>query len=121
MEFTFDFIRLFFYGLFLASPILILLLLIIILLGQYIGKHENWSRYDSLYWSFITATTVGYGDLPPSKKLSKAFAIIIAFTGLITAGIIVAIAVDSVLESFKAQRDASELYEIKTTIESKIK
>ena len=101
MEFTFTFIKIFFYVLYLAAPLLSSLVLVIILLGQRVGRNENWSRYDALYWSFITATTVGYGDLKPTGKMSKVLAVLIAFTGLIFTGIIVAIALQSALEAYK--------------------
>lgn len=115
MEFTLSFLKLFFFGLYLAAPILLALMLIIISLGLRVGKNENWSRYDSLYWSFITATTVGFGDFRPTKKICKAMAVIIAFTGLVTSGIIVAIAVDSAMGAFKTERD---LDSVRTHIQS---
>jgi hypothetical protein len=37
---------------------------------------------DIFYWSFVTATTVGYGDLRPVKNASKISAVLIAFLGL---------------------------------------
>jgi len=51
MEFTFQFIKLFFYGLKLAAPLLISLVLLITLLGQIVGARESWNRFDSLYWA----------------------------------------------------------------------
>jgi voltage-gated potassium channel len=48
---------------------------------------EGWSILDSLYFSVITLTTVGYGDLVPSTAVSKVFTIIYIFIGL---GIILA-------------------------------
>lgn len=34
---------------------------------------ESWPLLDSFYFSVVTATTVGYGDLTPSQPLSKLF------------------------------------------------
>jgi hypothetical protein len=59
------------------------------------GKQEGWSRFDSVYWSFITATTVGYGDVRPVKRKSKILAVIIAFLGLTLTGIVIAVAVQA--------------------------
>ena len=48
-----DFVR----GLWLMLPLLFSLLAVITILGQWVGRIEAWSRLDSLYWSFVTATT----------------------------------------------------------------
>jgi hypothetical protein len=58
-----------------------------------VGAKEGWSRFDSFYWSFITATTVGYGDLRPVNRRSRIIAILLAFLGLTLTGILVAVAV----------------------------
>jgi voltage-gated potassium channel len=107
MGFTFTFLKFFLYGLYLAAPLLVLLVLVIILLGQRVGRKEMWTRYNALYWSFITATTVGYGDFRPERKISKILAVIIALTGLIFTGIVVAIAVYATKEALLAQPDFS--------------
>jgi hypothetical protein len=43
---------------------------------------EGWGWLDSLYFSVITLTTVGYGDLAPSKPASKVFTILFIFAGI---------------------------------------
>lgn len=100
MQFTFHFIKYFYYGLGLAAPLLIFLALLIVVLGQVVGQRESWSRFDSLYWSFITATTVGYGDIRPLLKLSKTFSVLIAITGMVFTGIIVALAINAASSGF---------------------
>ncbi len=48
---------------------------------------------EALYHAFINATTVGYGDSPPTERPSKSLAILLAFIGLVFTGIVVAIAI----------------------------
>lgn len=109
MEFTFTFIKLFTYGLALATPLLVFLALLIIMLGQIVGARESWSRFDALYWAFITATTVGYGDIRPMKPLSKTMSVIIALVGMIFTGIIVSLAIHAATIAFNSLHDPDEV------------
>ncbi len=90
---TITFLREFGEGLWIALPLLLTLALAIALLGRLVGKKEGWSTFDSFYWSFVTATTVGYGDLRPARRASKIIALMIATLGLLLSGILIAIAV----------------------------
>ena len=46
---------------------------------------EEWSPLDSLYFSVITASTVGYGDFAPETDIGKIYAIlyVLVTTGLL--------------------------------------
>lgn len=90
---TTTFLKEFLYTLWLTTPLLVSLAAIVTLLGQIVGRQEGWSPFESFYWSFITATTVGYGDVRPAKKASRVLSILIAVVGLTLTGIIVAAAV----------------------------
>jgi len=100
MEFTFAFLEKFFWGIYLTLPPLLLLCALIIILGLIVGKHEGWDRFNSLYWAFVTALTVGYGDIRPSRKLSKILALIIAVIGIMLFGIVIAITVNTFTMAF---------------------
>ena len=99
---TITFLKQFGFGLLLTSPLILSLGAAITLLGQAVGKKEGWSRFDSFYWSLITATTVGYGDIHPVKQGSRVLAILIAFLGLVMSGIIIAVAVQAATLALRA-------------------
>jgi voltage-gated potassium channel len=92
---TILFLKDFAIGLWLMFPLVFSLIGAIILLGQIVGRRHGWSFLDTVYWSFMTATTVGYGDLRPTDRRSKIVAIVIAFLGLILTGIVIAVAVQA--------------------------
>ncbi len=109
MDFTIQFVLILGTALFQAIPLLSFLILLIIVLGLWIGKTEGWSRSDSIYFAFITATTVGYGDFRPQHTSGKYKAILIALVGLIMTGIIVAIGVKAAEVAFKTLHDVTEI------------
>ena len=43
---------------------------------------EDWSWVDSLYFSVVTVTTVGFGDLTPSTHASKLFTVVYILSGI---------------------------------------
>lgn len=112
MEITITFIKLFFFILTLIYPLLLTLFVVIVILGQRVGRIESWSRFNALYWSFMTALTVGYGDLCPVKKKSKIYAILIAFIGFMLTGVLVAVTVAAADEAFKEVIDPAVLHDI---------
>lgn len=77
-----------------------------IVLGQIVGKKEGWLPFESFYWSFITATTVGYGDIRPTRRSSRVVSIVIGFAGLLFSGILVAVAVHSATVALGARRSS---------------
>ena len=43
---------------------------------------EDWSWVDSFYFSAVTLTTVGFGDLSPTTTVSKLFTVFYIFIGI---------------------------------------
>ena len=43
---------------------------------------EDWSWVDSIYFSTVAITTVGFGDLAPSTDASKLFTVFYIITGI---------------------------------------
>jgi voltage-gated potassium channel len=103
---TATFFKEFVFALWVTFPLLLSLAFAVTVLGQIVGKKEGWSRFDSFYWSFITATTVGYGDFRPTKRSSRIIAVVIALAGFILTGILVAVAVHSATLALTAHNAA---------------
>ena len=66
-----------------ASKLLALSAVVLILAGTISYRLlEDWSWVDSLYFSVIAVTTVGFGDLTPSTDSSKLFTVFYVLTGI---------------------------------------
>ena len=62
---------------------MVVIIIITILLGAFgISCTENIPFSDGLWWSFVTATTVGYGDISPSTGLGRIIASILMLVGI---------------------------------------
>jgi hypothetical protein len=62
----------------------LLAIVIVLLIGSTLvySRLEGWSFIDSLYFSTVTLTTIGYGDLTPSHDVSKLFTIFFVLSGV---------------------------------------
>ncbi len=62
---------------------LVLAVVIVVAAGTWVYHLlEGWSLFDSLYFTVITLTTIGYGDLSPQTDAGKLFTIVYVLIGL---------------------------------------
>ncbi len=67
----------------------LLLAIIIVLSGaSFYHSFEGWSWVDSIYFSVMTAATIGFGDLSPTTPISRIFT---TFYAIISIGVFVAL------------------------------
>ena len=80
-------------GLRVVWPILSGLLVLIVALGVVAGLLEGWSLQESVYFSFVSGLTIGYGDFAPKTLLGRALAIAIGVCGVLVTALVAAVAV----------------------------
>jgi voltage-gated potassium channel Kch len=66
-----------------STQIIALVIVAVIGIGTVVYRYlEDWGWVDSLYFSVITLTTVGYGDLTPTSSASKLFTVVYIVSGI---------------------------------------
>ena len=55
------------------------------------GQLRDIPGADSLYFTFVTAFTIGYGDITPATPAGRVLSLLVGLVGLILTGIIIAI------------------------------
>ena len=93
---------------FLRFLIAFILLVVLITVGTFgYSLIENWSLLDSLYMTFITITTVGFGEVHPLSPHGKQFTVIFLIFSIITVGYSITTLINYVFEGilFNAVRE----------------
>jgi hypothetical protein len=68
-----------------SKEMVTLLGMLVVILGigtAFYAFEEKWSIIDAFYFSAMTITTAGFGDLHPTTDLSKLFTVFYIFMGL---------------------------------------
>ena len=80
------------------------LLVLVILNAIVIALVEGISIGNSMYLSFITAFTIGYGDITPITIIGRVLAILIGLLGIIFTGLVVAISSRALLTTIEEEK-----------------
>ncbi len=96
----------FFHALWTIRGILFGLFLWLLLDAWAIAYFEKISFADAVYFTAITGTTIGYGDIAPVTALGRVVAVLTGFQGLIFTGLITAVAVYALRKSLEHSADS---------------
>ena len=77
------------------SGLLLIIALVIVAGAVLIARFERMSLEEAMYLAFITAFTVGFGDITPQSRGGRVVCVVLSFVGLLLAGVLVAVAVQA--------------------------
>ena len=100
----FTFNRYFFRYLWLIRHTILSLLALVILDAIVIALVEGISIGNSMYFSFITAFTIGYGDITPITIIGRVLAILMGLLGIIFTGLVVAVATRDLVRTIEEEK-----------------
>ena len=72
----------------------------IVINGWAISYLEKLPFGDALYFTFITGLTIGYGDIVVKTPVGRILAVLIGFIGVLFSGLVIAVAVRTLRESY---------------------
>lgn len=101
-QFRQKFLRTFLELLRVTLPIWGVLVMFIALLGLVFSLIEKIRIFEGIYHAFITALTIGYGDITAQTRLGMAISVLTGIIGMVTSGIIVALAFQAVKIAYES-------------------
>lgn len=91
--------------------VLLVLIANIIIGGLLLSLLDGKSIAEGQYLAFVTACTIGYGDLAPETWAARIVSIAIGFNGLLLTGIIIALSVRALEMAFREDLEKIEKIE----------
>jgi hypothetical protein len=83
------------------SAVLLAMFTVVVISAGAISLIENRPFGESLYFTFITGLTIGYGDIVVKTPIARLIAVLLGLIGIIFTGIVVAAAIRAVEKSLK--------------------
>ena len=84
-----------------VRSIIFVLIALIVIGAVVISFVEKIPFGDALYFSFVTGLTIGYGEIVAKTVLGRLVALLIGLIGIVFTGMVVAVAVRALRESFE--------------------
>lgn len=84
------------------------LLLILLTFALITAEADDIALADAVYFIFITALTVGYGDITPSSEIARAISVLSGIIGVIFVGLLVAVSVRALEHAVEEKRQLQQ-------------
>ena len=102
-----------------VSPIILFLLGLLMLIAKITCRIEKWHSYSkSVYFTMITALTIGYGRTVPKTRNGRFLSLLSGFIGIVLTGLIVSVALNSVMISWQGTHNTPMESSIESEFES---
>jgi voltage-gated potassium channel len=98
----------FFYIFWRVRSIIFVLIALIVIGAVVISFVEKIPFGDALYFSFVTGLTIGYGEIVAKTVLGRLVALLIGLIGIVFTGMVVAVAVRALRDSFEESSQETE-------------
>ena len=83
------------------KSVFLFLITLVVISAAVISHIETLPFGESLYFSFITGLTIGYGDIVVMTAFARLIAVLLGLIGMIASGILVAASIRAVEKSLK--------------------
>lgn len=98
------FIKFFAKYLWVVRHVMLSLVLLVVIGAVILSLVEDISLGNSVYLSFITAFTIGYGDITPATTIGRVLSVVIGLIGIIFTGLVVAVSTRALASTIEYQR-----------------
>jgi voltage-gated potassium channel len=91
----------FFHAIWHVRAVILVLIALIMAGAAAVTFVEKMPFADTLYFAFVTGLTIGYGDIVMQTPVGRLVALLIGLIGILFTGLLVAVLVHAVRESFE--------------------